>query len=250
MITMDPFPIGSLDWRAAGGFLILLGLLALAFLIGPVVLVLAWLLQRWAAAESWHARDRWASIGGFALVFGIIALICLSSLVLPIPLLAVGLSSLWHHFPLLGESPLSTLIVRWMAALPLAPALTIGLEVVQPRTVWYPGRKLTAREQAQRDSHAEAAKAAMFAGPVQSTTDPPRTPPHRSKTQEQEQRSRREGTTPHHSQPVPQERRRTPPPAPAPKPKARAQKKPMRQPEPPAAPTYDWNTGEGSLKDL
>jgi hypothetical protein len=252
--TMDHGPRASLTWRSPRGGLILLGLLALAFLIGPVVLGMAWLIGHWAASESWKARDRWASVGGFALFFGLLAFILFLCLVFPVPWLSLSLSSLWHHFFLLGEYTLSNLLVRWIAGLLLAPALTIVLELVQPRTVWYPGRKLLASEQAQRDSQAESAKAqeVVPAGSGQSTTtiEPSGTTSHSSKTPPRPERSRREGTTQHQRQPVPQERPGKPKPSATQKLKEREQKKPTRQLKPPPAPTYDWNTGEGSLKDL
>lgn len=167
----DTFTIFNIEIErhAMIGFLQLIGLLVLAWLIGPIVLALAWLLQRWAAAEIWQARDRWASVGGFAWFFGIIAVFLFVGNVFPVPVLSLMLSSIWHYLPTGWNDVVRQTVIRWFIGLPLAPLLAVLLELIRPRTTWYASRVLLDSERAylqaqeEKQQAAEQAKAARAA---------------------------------------------------------------------------------------
>ena len=259
------FPMISVGWQGILGLLALVVLLVLASLIGPMVVLLAWLIQRWAAAEPWNARDRWASVGGFALFFGIIVLIEILSLTPSVPLFPHFLATLWHRLHAPGEYVLGNLMVRWALSLPLSPALAIAFEYIHPRTVWYPSRALLPSERAQLQAQAEAERAASFAKTASSATvtEPPRTAqrtPRSLKTpspiKKETTRVERtdQPTTREQKQPVVQEIVWTTdqvegsmstsgqnPPVP--------EKRKSTQPQLPKK-KHDWDKGEGSLKDL
>jgi hypothetical protein len=115
----------------------------LFWLIGPVIF-LALLIQRWAAAPIWDARERWTSVKGSALL----------SLLwyLPAILLSKELTSLWSRVPALGEASIfppefANMLYRWVMALPLVYLLAWIFEVISPKTVWHPRRVLLPGEQ-------------------------------------------------------------------------------------------------------
>ena len=142
----QPLPVDrdrhiTLNWRTVTQGI---ALFLLFWLIGPVIFP-ALLIQRWAAAPIWDARERWTSIKGSAFL----------SLLwyLPAILLHHQLTFLWTRVPALGEASffpptLTNMLFRWVMALPLAHLLVWILEVISPKTVWHPQRVPLPGEQA------------------------------------------------------------------------------------------------------
>src|SRR5258708_1019308 len=116
------------DWRGA---LASIPMIALFWFTGPLLLI-AWLLQRWASASIWRAQDRWASLKTLAWM--------LPLLYIPVGIFRLQLALLWAHLHLPGDFLLwpptfSALFARSILALPLAPVLTLILERSSPRTL-------------------------------------------------------------------------------------------------------------------
>lgn len=109
----------------------------------PLLPLAAFLLQCWAAS-SWCWRDRWGSLLAFAwqgscFVGGVVIFAWLSSLpVLGFPVITISLQTLWHTFLpgslSLWPLGLDTLLARSLLLLPLAPALAVCYEQIDPRT--------------------------------------------------------------------------------------------------------------------
>ncbi len=118
----------DIDWRGLAGACIFIPLL---YLFGPLVLIAGWLFQHWAAASTWKAPDRWASIRTFAWLCPL--------LYVPIWLFREPIALFWAaHLPgqfLLWPPTFDGLFARWLLALPLAPALTFLLEQQRPLTL-------------------------------------------------------------------------------------------------------------------
>lgn len=124
-------PLAEFDWR---GVLASLVLMILVILIGPLTLVLAWLIRAWCVRSRLDAADRWDSIRTFAWLFSVLTLLAILAFFLfPGPAL-----SLWTHSPLshLGTPDLlNNFVVRWTLSLPLACALALVVEKGDPRTI-------------------------------------------------------------------------------------------------------------------
>ena len=122
------------------------------FYINPLLPLTAYLLQLWASS-SWSWRDRWASIGALARQGGwFVALVLVytvlsSAHVWIFPALTESLQAFWRtHLP--GDLSLSppgvgSLLVRVLLLLPLAPALALLYEHLNPRTSGQLSRVLT-----------------------------------------------------------------------------------------------------------
>jgi outer membrane biosynthesis protein TonB len=253
-----------IDWRALIGFALIIGLVALSWLLGPVIIV-AFLLQRWAAREIWSARDRWASLSGFAWSLGILTvLLCLCTL-RTIPIASPALATLWSHIPTIWNVSLRQAVIRWSIALPCAPCLAILLEIISPRTIWTPHRTLLAtelaslqRKEEQKGADLQAEKEQKHAAELAQHTSqalPPKPIPEPIPAPQPKKapRARKKKTTeasvqtppsaspdlPQETLWIPVEQATSPQPEEAP-----------TLPQPSPQPTYDWNQGEGSLKDL
>ncbi len=134
--------------------LLVLPICVLVFL-SPLLPVVAYALWLWASS-SWAWRDRWASIGALARRGGVfvgLVLVCAalsSAQVWMFPQLTATLQAFWRaHLP--GELSLTPLLEPSLAArtlllLPLAPALALYFERVDPRTHVQQQRILTARD--------------------------------------------------------------------------------------------------------
>ncbi len=122
----------------------------------PLLPIIAYALWVWAGS-SWAWRDRWASIRALARRGGVfVALVLLvaalsSAQVWIFPQLTATLQNAWSaHLP--GELSLSpfggrfSIIARTLLLLPLAPALALYFEKVNPRTRVQQQRILTARD--------------------------------------------------------------------------------------------------------
>jgi len=110
-------------------------------------------MQRWAGS-SWTWRDRWASIQAWAkqgtvLVAILVLLAWVASAHMGVVwALIAGLQTAWltAHLPgILSLSPLDghALGARSLLSLPLAPALSLYYERIDPRTQLHPQRVLT-----------------------------------------------------------------------------------------------------------
>jgi hypothetical protein len=107
----------------------ILGGLALVYLAGPPVLVLAYGIQRWVAASTSDWRDGWASVRAYSVIFAVFYMICLALLLLLLPSFAAQehlLRPFWQQVSRLVASSLlppglNHIWVRWLFTLPLAP---------------------------------------------------------------------------------------------------------------------------------
>ena len=122
-------------------------------LLNPLLPIAAYAMQRWAGS-SWTWRDRWASIQAWAkqgtVLVAILVLLAWLAAVhfLFFPALVAGVQNAWYtaHLPgILSLSPLDghALGARSLLSLPLAPALSLYYERIDPRTQLHPQRVLT-----------------------------------------------------------------------------------------------------------
>jgi hypothetical protein len=172
--------------------LLVLPICVLVFLCPPLPVV-AYALWLWASS-SWAWRDRWASIwalarrGGAFVAFVFLAAALNSAQVWIFPQLIATLQAFWRaHLP--GELSLTpllepSLVARTLLLLPLAPALALYFERVDPRTRIQYRRILTPRDlepkpaAAPQEPAASAklkptAKAASAQQPKQQSESPP-----------------------------------------------------------------------------
>lgn len=151
-LTREAWHWSNLSWRRFVG--LLLPTCVLVFLDPPLPVV-AYALWLWASS-SWDWRDHWSSIGALAwrggMFVGLVLLVAVlsSAQVWIFPDLVGALQALWSaHLP--GELSLiplfkTSLLARILLLLPLAPALALYYERVDPRTRVQEQRILTARD--------------------------------------------------------------------------------------------------------
>src|SRR6266699_4555593 len=150
----------------------------------PLLPITAYTLWVWAGS-SWAWRDRWASIWALARRGGVfVALVLLiaalsNAQVWIFPQLTATLQNAWSaHLP--GELSLSpfggrfSIIARTLLLLPLAPALALYFEKVNPRTRVQQQRILTARDLAPKKPKI---KQAAPREPAKQHSESPPTPP-------------------------------------------------------------------------
>lgn len=178
----------DLDWESPLGWGVALALIppgVIFFLyIGPLPW-LAYELQHWAAGSSWDWKDRWASVRGAAVFFILLVVLMGASLILPAPFIYQPLSDAWQHLSLLGAFSLwpllpAPILVRWLLALPLAPALALMLEHLSPAASHSLTRVLQPHEQAemqQQQTVAIAEQAAQQTAAHTGTASEPEPPP-------------------------------------------------------------------------
>lgn len=116
---------------------------SLLLVVSPLLPLVAYTLWLWAS-HSWDWRDRWTSIWawakqGGALVALVLAFAVLSSVqVWVLPQLTAALQAFWHaHLGgdlSLSPSDLDGFVARTLLLLPLAPALALLYERIDPRT--------------------------------------------------------------------------------------------------------------------
>ncbi len=132
------------------------GILTLFYLLGPVIF-LARDTQLEAGGRAWHAEERWARVFGSAVL----------SLLLYVPVLMFhsALAGFWTsifgglalflHLPFIRglsgttfwlPTP-SSMLLRWVLALPLTSWITILLEAIRPHTTWEARRIVSPDEQ-------------------------------------------------------------------------------------------------------
>lgn len=152
-IAREAFHWADLSWLR---FALLVAPILPLIYLDPLLPPVAYALWLWASS-SWAWRDHWASIRGLARRGGIfVALMLLyatlsNAQVWILPQLTATLQNAWNaHLP--GDLSLSpfdgrySLVVRMLLLLPLAPALTLYFERVDPRTHVQQQRILTARD--------------------------------------------------------------------------------------------------------
>ncbi len=153
-MASDQEPAFTVDWRAA---LVVVPFLAFVVLVGPVTLILAWLIQRWVTTCLFDSQDRWDAVRTFAWFFGtLVGVFYLADI-----LAHTTITHYWQLSPLhvLGPATLSNFAFLWTVGLLLAPLLALILEAGQPRTVHRFLRTWT-EEEKQRVARQEAAKQA------------------------------------------------------------------------------------------
>ncbi len=132
------------------------GIMALLYLIGPVIFIAASIQQK-ASAQIWQAEIHWQSVrkSAFPSLFWYIPLFLFhSSLAELWARLYSTLATLLHlpFIALLGGTSLwpplaSSLLLHWLLGLPLASLLACLLEAIQPLTVSEPRRIVSPSEQ-------------------------------------------------------------------------------------------------------
>lgn len=141
------------------------GILALFYLLGPVIFF-GRETQREAGGRVWHADARWSRVFGSALL----SLLCY----LPVFVFASSLAGFWTsvfgglaaflHLPFIGGLggtafwlPVpSSMLLRWVLALPLTSWIALLLEEIQPQTTWEAKRVVSPDEQVQLAEAQEA----------------------------------------------------------------------------------------------
>lgn len=138
-------PFAEVDWRGASAGLVLMLLITA---IGPLTLLLTWLIRVCCVRSRFDPDDCWNSIRIFAWLLTPLTLLVIVAFFVQ-PALALHL---WYHSPLhLFGAPdlLANLWLRWFGSLPLAFALTFVLEQGDRRTLRWFRRVKTAHELAQ-----------------------------------------------------------------------------------------------------
>lgn len=129
------------DWRGLVAAPLVLLVFACIVVTGPL-LIIAYLLQRWAAS-TWDWRDRWGSLralSNFALIWYLVAGLLAFFFPHGFAALADLLASTWKAWRLPGQTTFlpiewSTLCFRSLIALPLAPTFALLFERLQPKTI-------------------------------------------------------------------------------------------------------------------
>jgi len=164
----------------------------LLFVLSPPLPFLAYLLQLWARS-SWAWQDRWASVWTWAKQGGEVMTLLLLCAGLDIehvwffPTLVTAAQGYWHaHLP--GELALlpldeHTLIARMLLLAPLAPALALFYEYLDPRTRVHLKRVLTPTDLITPATKPAQPNAAPTQPPASPTTDT--MPPLRKKKKRQ-----------------------------------------------------------------
>ena len=158
-------------------------------LLNPLLPIAAYAMQRWAGS-SWTWRDRWASIQAWAkqgtvLVAILVLLAWVASAHMGVVwALIAGLQTAWltAHLPgILSLSPLDghALGARSLLSLPLAPALSLYYERIDPRTQLHPQRVLTPADLAALTHPQPVAPPASTQTATQDQATPPPKPKRR-----------------------------------------------------------------------
>jgi membrane protein implicated in regulation of membrane protease activity len=118
--------------------------------VGPITLLLGWLIRAWCKRSLFDAHDRWDSVRAFAWCFGLLTALALAICAF---IISPGQAfHLWTHSPLraLGAPDLfSNLWLRWVVSVPLAFALALSMSWGETRLVRRFTRIPTEREQHQ-----------------------------------------------------------------------------------------------------
>ncbi len=154
-------------------------------LVNPLLPLVAYGIQHWAGA-SWTWRDRWASIwtwakqGAWAVAILLLIAWLAAVHVLFFPALVAFLQNAWHtaHLPddlSLSLTPMNryALVTRILLFLPLAPALSLYYERIDPRTPMQPQRVLTTADLATPPSSLPGAPPASTTTTTQNAASTP-----------------------------------------------------------------------------
>lgn len=134
------------------------GILALFYLLGPVVF-LGRGTQRGAGGRVWQAGERWAhvSCSAYLSLLWYVPVVVFHSALAGFWVSIFGDLAAWLHLPFLRELggtaiflPIpSSMLLRWVLALPLTSWIALLLEEIQPLTTWEPKRVVSPDEQVQ-----------------------------------------------------------------------------------------------------
>jgi hypothetical protein len=182
----------SIDWHGVlGGILFFVLFTA----VGPLTLLLGWLLRAWCRRNTFDAHDRWDSVRAFAWCFGFLLALTLAVAVFAFIAFPDRALFLWTRSPLhfLGAPDLlDNLFLRWVASVPLAFTIALAMGGRETRPVPLLARVPTEREQqqlaeqrqraeeeqARRAERAERERARRMARAAKPTT-PPQAEPSR-----------------------------------------------------------------------
>jgi hypothetical protein len=163
---------------------------ALLLVIAPLLPIAAYVLWLWAS-HSWAWRDRWTSVwmwakqGGWLVAFLMVVTVLGVAHAWLVPAFVAAAQAFWRaHLPGdLSLSPLDlhALVARSLLLLPLAPALALCAEWLDPRTCVQPRRILTPADLVRPTPRETAA-------PTRATASPP---PKAQKPRQPKQRRKR-----------------------------------------------------------
>ena len=132
------------------------GLLALFYLLGPVVF-LGRDAQRQAGGRVWQAGERWAhvSCSAYLSLLWYVPVVVFHSALAGFWVSIFGDLAMLLHFPLLrwlGDTAIflpvpSSMLLRWVLALPLTSWIALLLEEIRPQTTWVAKRVVSPDEQ-------------------------------------------------------------------------------------------------------
>jgi hypothetical protein len=141
------------------------GILALFYLLGPVVF-LGRDTQRQAGGRVWQAGERWAHVSCsayLALLWYVPVVVFHSALAGFWVSIFGGLAALLHlpHLRVLGGTTFwlpvpSSMLLRWVLALPLTSWIALLLEEIRPQTIWEAKRVVSPDEQLHLAAEQEA----------------------------------------------------------------------------------------------
>jgi len=141
------------------------GLLALFYLLGPVVF-LGRDAQRQAGGRVWQAGERWAhvSCSAYLSLLWYVPVVVFHSALAGFWVSIFGDLAMLLHFPLLrwlGDTAIflpvpSSMLLRWVLALPLTSWIALLLEEIRPQTTWEAKRVVSPDEQLQLAAAQEA----------------------------------------------------------------------------------------------
>ncbi|MHB8599223.1 MAG: hypothetical protein ACYDER_20730 [Ktedonobacteraceae bacterium] len=173
---------------------------ALLFYIAPLLPIAAYALWMWAS-HSWAWRDRWTSVwiwarqGGWLVAFLLVVTVLDVAHAWLVPAFIATAQAFWRsHLPGdLSLSPLDlhALIARTLLLLPLAPALALCAEWLDPRTRVQPRRILTPADLVKptpRETAAPSSSTVPGVPPTRATASPP---PQAPKPRQPKQRRKR-----------------------------------------------------------
>ena len=134
------------------------GILALFYLLGPMIF-LGRDTQREAGGRVWQAEERWAHVSGSAILslFWYVPVLVFHTALAGFWISLFGGLSAWLHLPFIRElggtafwlpTP-SSMLLRWVLALPLTSWIALLLENIQPHTTWEAKRVVSPDEQVQ-----------------------------------------------------------------------------------------------------
>jgi hypothetical protein len=147
------------------------GILALFYLLGPMIF-LGRDTQREAGGRVWQAGERWAHVSGSAILsllwyvpvlvfhsalagFWVSIFGDLASWLHLAFLLGLGGTSFWLPIP-------SSMLLRWVLALPLTSWIALLLEEIRPQTTWEAKRVVSPDEQVQLAAEEQKRQAALL----------------------------------------------------------------------------------------